>query len=168
MRLCLCKQRRTNVQISKMCKQNTRYNVYHLRIQNVVIIMEKKILLLLCRQILYDPLTSINYFILILLLNISCFYILFTVESAINHLKCGKAFGPDDIRNEFIKYEKQNLKFVLNQLFNVIYDTGIYPDKWSTGAIVPIYKKGDKDDPAILQRNHTHVCNEQGVHLYVK
>ena len=26
MRLRLCKQRRTNVQISKMCKQNTRYN----------------------------------------------------------------------------------------------------------------------------------------------
>ena len=51
------------------------------------------------------------------------------VESAINHLKCGKVCGPDDIRNEFIKYEKQNLKFVLNQLFNVIYDTGIYPDK---------------------------------------
>ena len=61
------------------------------------------------------------------------------VECAINYLKCSKASGPDDIRNEFIKYEKQNLKFVLNQLFNVIYDTGIYPDKWSTGVIVPIY-----------------------------
>ena len=47
-----------------------------------------------------------------------------------------------------VKYEKQNLKFVLNQLFNVMYDTGVYPDKWSTWVIVPIYKKGDKDDPA--------------------
>ena len=63
-------------------------------------------------------------------------------------MKCGKVSGPDDIRNEFIKYEKQNLKFVLNHLFNVIYDTGIYLEKLSTGVIVPIYKKGDKDDPS--------------------
>ena len=70
------------------------------------------------------------------------------VECAINHLKCGKASGPDDIRKEFIKYEKQNLKFVLNQQFYVIYDTGIYPEKWSTWVIVLIYTKDDKNDPA--------------------
>ena len=63
-------------------------------------------------------------------------------------LKCGKASGPDDIRNEYIKYEKQNLKLVLNQLFNMIYDIDIYPVNWSTGVIVPIYKKGDMDNPA--------------------
>ena len=75
-------------------------------------------------------------------------FTVYEVECAINHLKCGKASGPDDIRNEYIKYEKQNLKLVLNQLFNMIYDTGIYPENWSTGVIVPIYKKGDKDNPA--------------------
>ena len=75
-------------------------------------------------------------------------FTIYEVECAINRLKCGKASGPDDIRNKYIKFEKQNLKLVLNQLFNMIYDTGIYPENWSTGVIVPIYKKGDKDNPA--------------------
>ena len=30
----------------------------------------------------------------------------------------------------------------------MIHDIGIYPENWSTGVIVPIYKKGDKDNPA--------------------
>ena len=57
---------------------------------------------------------------------------LYEVECAIKHLKSGKATGPDYIRNEYITYEKQNLKHVLRELFNVIYETGAYPDQWST------------------------------------
>ena len=41
----------------------------------------------------------------------------------INDLKCGKANGLDDIRNEYVRYKKQNLKLILNQPFNMIYDT---------------------------------------------
>ena len=40
-------------------------------------------------------------------------FTIYEVECAINHLKCGEASGPDDIRNEYIKYEKQNLKLVI-------------------------------------------------------
>ena len=47
-----------------------------------------------------------------------------------------------------IVIEKQNLKHVLRELFNVIYELGTYPDQWSTGVIVPICKKGDTNDPA--------------------
>ena len=35
---------------------------------------------------------------------------LYEVECAVKHLKSGKATVPDDIRNEYITYEKQNLK----------------------------------------------------------
>ena len=30
---------------------------------------------------------------------------------------------------------------------NVIFDSGVYPDAWSKGIIVPINKKGDVKDP---------------------
>ena len=74
------------------------------------------------------------------------------MECAIKHLKSGKATGSDDIRNEYITYEKQNLKHILRELSNVIYGTGAYPDTFtlSTGVIhvVPIYKKGHTNDPA--------------------
>lgn len=33
------------------------------------------------------------------------------------------------------------------KLFNYIYDTGIYPESWCKGVIVPIHKKGDKCNP---------------------
>ena len=34
-------------------------------------------------------------------------FTIYEVECAINHLKCGKASGPDDIRNEYLKYENR-------------------------------------------------------------
>ena len=33
-------------------------------------------------------------------------------------------------------------------LFNVIFESGSYPDAWSKGVIVPIFKKGDRKNPA--------------------
>ena len=42
----------------------------------------------------------------------------------------------------------RGLKYVLTELFNKIYYTGHFPDQWTTGVIVPIFKKGDKKNPA--------------------
>ena len=36
----------------------------------------------------------------------------------------------------------------LCKLFNYIFDKGIYPESWSKGCIVPIFKKGDPSNPA--------------------
>ena len=35
----------------------------------------------------------------------------------------------------------------LAKIVNYIYNTGVYPISRTKGAIVPIYKKGDKSDP---------------------
>ena len=49
----------------------------------------------------------------------------------------------DNILNEYIKYA-ENDKFLLLvcKLFNINLESGIFPDAWSQGIILPIYKKG--------------------------
>ena len=39
---------------------------------------------------------------------------------------------------------ENNLKDVLTELFKKIYYTGHFPDQWTTGVIVPIFKKCDR------------------------
>ena len=69
------------------------------------------------------------------------------IEHAISHIKRGKASGDDQILSEFIYYGKKNLTQVLVDLFNMLYSIGYYPESWTTGIIVPIYKKGDRKIP---------------------
>ena len=63
-------------------------------------------------------------------------------------MKNNKATGPDQIYNEEIKATFEIMKNFYLKLFNGILDSGIFPDSWAEGLIVPIYKKkGSKDDP---------------------
>ena len=48
----------------------------------------------------------------------------------------------------FLKYGKSYLCPVLAKLFNVVLNSGIFPESWAKGLIVPVYKnKGDRSDP---------------------
>lgn len=50
--------------------------------------------------------------------------------------------------NEFLKCSCENMLEVFVKYFNLILKTGIVPEEWSKGIIIPIYKnKGDKGDP---------------------
>ncbi len=69
------------------------------------------------------------------------------IDAAIKHLKNGKAAGDDNIRSEFLSCAKENIKVVIANLFNKLYESSYFPELWSTGVIVPIYKKGNKSDP---------------------
>ena len=65
----------------------------------------------------------------------------------IKNLKNGKTSGLDNILNEHIKSTSNIFIPVYEKLFNIILDTGIFPEQWSTGCILPIYKsKGDLGD----------------------
>ena len=68
------------------------------------------------------------------------------VLDAVKCLKNNKACGSDLILNEFLKHSCSKLLPVFVKLFNVVFDSGIIPDSWSEGIIVPIYK--NKCDPA--------------------
>ena len=65
----------------------------------------------------------------------------------IKKLKNGKACGFDMILNEFLKNSPTEMVTLLCKYFNTILTTGIIPDDWYIGVIIPIYKnKGDRDD----------------------
>ena len=52
------------------------------------------------------------------------------------------------IINEFLKNSAKEMIRLICNYFNLILDTGIVPDTWTIGLIVPIYKnKGDIHDP---------------------
>ena len=64
-------------------------------------------------------------------------------------MKNNKASSPkDNLVNEYIKYSKDVFLPLYCKLFNIILETGIVPDIWCTGVILPIYKKkGDASNP---------------------
>jgi hypothetical protein len=70
------------------------------------------------------------------------------IEESIKRLKMKKASGLDSISNEMLKAGKETLKPYICKLFNNIIKSECYPNIWSKGYIVPIYKKGEMEDPA--------------------
>jgi hypothetical protein len=67
--------------------------------------------------------------------------------SAIKTIKTGKACGPDGIVGELFKnYSTNVIDFFVN-LFNELYDTGVYPENWTHSIIQPLFKKGDTNNP---------------------
>ena len=62
-------------------------------------------------------------------------------------LKCNKSAGDDELYNEYLKASVVPCIDIYVKLFNCILDTGKFPEKWSVGLVVPLYKnKGDKND----------------------
>ena len=68
------------------------------------------------------------------------------VRSAIRSLKRGKAGAMDDIINEYFIEGCDIIVCHLTDLFNIVFSRGYFPDAWTEGVIVPIYKKGDRND----------------------
>lgn len=68
------------------------------------------------------------------------------VIKAISKLNMGKSSGIDNLIPEIFIDGKEILAPILLKYFNFIYDKGLYPSSWSKGCIVPVPKKGDKND----------------------
>ena len=64
------------------------------------------------------------------------------VTASIRNLKPGKSAGPDEIISEMLKHAHDSVIEFLIQLFNKLYDEGIFPTEWSKSIMVPIHKKG--------------------------
>lgn len=64
------------------------------------------------------------------------------------HLINGKGCGFDLIKNEMIKYGQASLIKPLNKTFNLVMNSGYYPEEWSKGRIISIHKKDDPNIPS--------------------
>ena len=62
------------------------------------------------------------------------------ILSAVKNLKNNKSCGIDSILNEHLKSTIHKMCPIYVKLFNLIYDTGLVPDSWTVGNILPIYK----------------------------
>ena len=71
------------------------------------------------------------------------------VKEAIKSLKNGKSPGEDMVLNEFVKESANHILPFYTNLFNTVLMSGEIPETWTTGIIVPIFKKkGDPRDPS--------------------
>ena len=68
------------------------------------------------------------------------------INKCIHKLKLGKSTGPDCISNEIIKYSSILTCKSLTKLFNLILDSGKYPNSWRKSFTILIFKSGDKSD----------------------
>ena len=69
-------------------------------------------------------------------------------------LKNKKSSAKDVISNEIIKIAVEVLAPYFFKLFNHILFQGIFPQAWSEGDIVPLYKSGCRSDPG----NYRGIC----------
>ena len=68
------------------------------------------------------------------------------VVAGLKNLKKGKAAGSDGVKAEFYQINNPILLKVIYLIMNQIFNSGIYPIKWSKCMIIPIFKKGNRDD----------------------
>ena len=61
-------------------------------------------------------------------------------------LKTCKATGEDKLLNEYFIEASDILAGFLTYIFNKILATGVFPEAWTRGLIIPIHKKDSKSD----------------------
>lgn len=92
------------------------------------------------------------------------------VRGAIKNLKGGKAPGLDNICGEFLKNAEDLVVPFLTNLFNKIYETSTFPTDWCKSVIIPLFKKGDAEQPdnyrgislmSIVSKVFTFVINKR-------
>jgi len=69
------------------------------------------------------------------------------VVQALKQLKSGKAPGADKLLPELLIHGQDTLIPYFTDIFQYIFDKGVYPETWAEGTLQLIYKKGDRNDP---------------------
>ena len=68
------------------------------------------------------------------------------VAKLLSNLNVSKSAGPGSIRPVVLK--EQVISPVVSIIFQTSLDTGTVPSDWKKAQVCPLFKKGDKTDPA--------------------
>ena len=68
------------------------------------------------------------------------------IEKLLFEINPNKASGPDGIYGTILKNCAKSLALPLSIIFETSYNAGLLPTEWKSANIVPIHKKGPKDD----------------------
>jgi exonuclease III len=69
------------------------------------------------------------------------------LKENVNSLSNKKSGALDQICNEMFKNGIDTLCVPLLKLFNLVLESGIFPQEWCIGLIVPLFKNGNREDP---------------------
>ena len=69
------------------------------------------------------------------------------IQKALFKQKNGKASGPDDIFAEILKSSYDIVSPHLVKLYNKLFSYAEYPENWSLGYVIPIFKGGEPCSP---------------------
>jgi hypothetical protein len=70
------------------------------------------------------------------------------VRKQLQRLDPSKSPGPDDISGILLQRCAKVLCYPLARLFQFSMDSGVFPASWKEAKVIPVYKKGDKTNPA--------------------
>ena len=65
----------------------------------------------------------------------------------IDQLKNKNAVRYNDIETKFIKYSKHIIAPIISDLFIVCVSNGVFPNCLKIAEVIPVFKKGDKNNP---------------------
>ena len=68
------------------------------------------------------------------------------IEELLSKINPNKACGPDEMYGRILKNCSKTLALPLSIIFEISYNSGMLPSEWKSANIVPIHKKGAKDD----------------------
>ena len=68
------------------------------------------------------------------------------IRGLLSAVNSNKTSGPDGIHGKILKNCAVSLAYPLSIIFNISYNTGCIPKEWKLAHVVPIHKKGSKED----------------------
>ena len=90
------------------------------------------------------------------------------VEKLLTNLNPNKATGPDGLSPRILKELSSQIAPILTKIFQMSLETGEIPDDWRTANVSPIFKKGEKYNPANYRLvSLTCICSKIMEHILV-